>query len=95
MTKCTFHKFGASGDIETHDALCILPLNIFNEKERTQGATLTQKTSKPNLKKTKKLHDLNRKSIAMIIQNYCLTTHSHSLRTLLKLVTKRLPIKHI
>lgn len=32
MTKCTFHKFGTSGEIESHDALCILPLNIFNEK---------------------------------------------------------------
>ena len=32
MTKCTFHKFGTSGEIEKHDALCILPLNIFNEK---------------------------------------------------------------
>ena len=32
MTKCTFHKFGASGNIESHDALCILPINIFNEK---------------------------------------------------------------
>ena len=32
MTKCTFHKFGSSGDLEKHDALCILPLNIFNEK---------------------------------------------------------------
>ena len=32
MTKCTFHKFGPSGEIEKHDALCILPLNIFNEK---------------------------------------------------------------
>ena len=32
MTKCTFHKFGSSGEIEKHDALCILPLNIFNEK---------------------------------------------------------------
>jgi hypothetical protein len=32
MTKCTFHKFGASGNIEKHDALCILPLNIVNEK---------------------------------------------------------------
>ena len=28
MTKCTFHKFGTSGNIEKHDALCILPLNI-------------------------------------------------------------------
>ena len=32
MTKCTFHKFGASGNIESHDALCILPINIVNEK---------------------------------------------------------------
>ena len=32
MTKCTFHKYGASGNIESHDALCILPVNIFNEK---------------------------------------------------------------
>ena len=32
MTKCTFHKFGRSGDIEKHDAMCILPLNIINEK---------------------------------------------------------------
>ena len=32
MTKCTFHKYGASGTIEKHDSLCILPLNIINEK---------------------------------------------------------------
>ena len=32
MTKCTFHRFGASGDVQRHDALCILPLNIINEK---------------------------------------------------------------
>lgn len=32
MTKCTFHRFGSSGDVQTHDALCILPLNIINEK---------------------------------------------------------------
>lgn len=32
VTKCTFHKFGASGTIQTHDALCILALNILNEK---------------------------------------------------------------
>ena len=32
MTKCTFHKFGSSGELEKHDALCILPINIFNEK---------------------------------------------------------------
>ncbi|CAL1291424.1 unnamed protein product [Larinioides sclopetarius] len=32
MTKCTFHRFGSSGDIQKHDALCILPINILNEK---------------------------------------------------------------
>ena len=32
LTKCTFHKFGSSGEQEKHDALCILPINIFNEK---------------------------------------------------------------
>ncbi|XP_017786663.1 PREDICTED: innexin inx3 [Nicrophorus vespilloides] len=32
VTKCTFHKFGASGSIQKHDALCVLALNILNEK---------------------------------------------------------------
>lgn len=32
MTKCTFRKFGVSGDLEKHDSLCILPLNVVNEK---------------------------------------------------------------
>lgn len=32
MTKCTFYKYGVSGEIERHDAICILPLNVFNEK---------------------------------------------------------------
>nr|CAI5825059.1 unnamed protein product [Callosobruchus analis] len=32
MTKCTFRKYGVSGDQEKHDALCILPLNVVNEK---------------------------------------------------------------
>ncbi|XP_050443660.1 innexin shaking-B [Adelges cooleyi] len=32
MTKCIFHKFGVSGEVETHDAICILPLNAVNEK---------------------------------------------------------------
>ena len=32
MTKCTFNKFGTSGEVEKHDALCILPLNVVNEK---------------------------------------------------------------
>ncbi|CAG9810478.1 unnamed protein product [Chironomus riparius] len=32
VTKCIFHKYGASGSIQTFDSLCILPLNIINEK---------------------------------------------------------------
>lgn len=32
VTKCTFRKYGSSGTVETHDGLCVLPLNIFNEK---------------------------------------------------------------
>ena len=32
LAKCTFHLYGQSGDVERHDALCILPMNIFNEK---------------------------------------------------------------
>ncbi|XP_043274667.1 innexin inx1 [Venturia canescens] len=32
VTKCIFHKYGASGTIQQHDSLCILPLNIVNEK---------------------------------------------------------------
>lgn len=32
ITKCSFHKFGPSGNIENRDALCVLPLNIVNEK---------------------------------------------------------------
>ncbi|RWS02486.1 innexin inx2-like protein [Dinothrombium tinctorium] len=32
LTKCTFHRFGSSGDVQKHDAMCILPINIINEK---------------------------------------------------------------
>ncbi|GIY07714.1 innexin inx2 [Caerostris extrusa] len=32
ITKCRFHKYGSSGDLEKIDALCILPINILNEK---------------------------------------------------------------
>ncbi|XP_076033170.1 innexin inx2-like [Oratosquilla oratoria] len=32
VTKCTWRKFGATATIERHDALCVLPLNIVNEK---------------------------------------------------------------
>ena len=32
MTKCVYQKFGPSGSIQTHDALCMLPINTINEK---------------------------------------------------------------
>jgi len=32
MSKCTFHQYGPSGTIINHDGLCILPINIINEK---------------------------------------------------------------
>ncbi|KAF4517911.1 hypothetical protein B566_EDAN001865 [Ephemera danica] len=32
MTKCKFHKYGPSGSIQVHDALCVLAINIVNEK---------------------------------------------------------------
>uniref|UniRef100_A0A1A9WPJ9 Innexin n=1 Tax=Glossina brevipalpis TaxID=37001 RepID=A0A1A9WPJ9_9MUSC len=32
VTKCIFHKYGSSGSLQKHDSLCILPLNIVNEK---------------------------------------------------------------
>ncbi|XP_011170209.1 innexin inx2 [Solenopsis invicta] len=32
LTKCTFHKYGTSGSVEKFDGLCVLPLNIVNEK---------------------------------------------------------------
>lgn len=32
VTKCTFRKYGPSGTIQTHDVLCVLALNILNEK---------------------------------------------------------------
>jgi len=32
VTKCTFHKYGPSGTVEKKDGLCVLPLNIINEK---------------------------------------------------------------
>jgi hypothetical protein len=32
MTKCTFHNYGPSGTVEKKDGLCVLPLNIINEK---------------------------------------------------------------
>ncbi|XP_065580102.1 innexin inx2-like [Artemia franciscana] len=32
MTKCTFKRFGPSGTIQIHDSLCLLAINIINEK---------------------------------------------------------------
>ncbi|XP_050036071.2 innexin inx2-like [Dermacentor andersoni] len=32
LTKCTFHMYGSSGDVQKHDAMCVLPINIINEK---------------------------------------------------------------
>ncbi|XP_025195989.1 innexin inx2-like [Melanaphis sacchari] len=32
VTKCIFKKYGPSGSIQTFDGLCLLPLNILNEK---------------------------------------------------------------
>ncbi|CAH1990859.1 unnamed protein product [Acanthoscelides obtectus] len=32
ITKCTFHKYGPSGSIQLHDAMCVMALNIINEK---------------------------------------------------------------
>lgn len=32
IAKCTYRSVGPSGGIELRDALCILPLNILNEK---------------------------------------------------------------
>ncbi|PSN55987.1 hypothetical protein C0J52_02159 [Blattella germanica] len=32
VTKCLFHKYGPSGTIQNHDALCVMGLNVINEK---------------------------------------------------------------
>jgi len=32
MAKCTLSRFGPSGTIETVDGLCVLPINVLNEK---------------------------------------------------------------
>lgn len=32
VTKCTWHKYGPSGSIQKLDAMCVLPLNVINEK---------------------------------------------------------------
>lgn len=32
VSKCTIYTYGSSGSVQTHDALCVLPLNVVNEK---------------------------------------------------------------
>lgn len=32
VTKCDFHKYGPTGTIQLHDAMCVMALNIVNEK---------------------------------------------------------------
>lgn len=32
VTKCDFHKYGPTGTIQVHDAMCVMALNIINEK---------------------------------------------------------------
>ncbi|GBM83499.1 Innexin inx2 [Araneus ventricosus] len=32
ITKCTFHRYGSSGDVQRHDSMCLLPINNVNEK---------------------------------------------------------------
>ena len=32
MTKCTLELFGPSGTVVNHDGLCILPINVINER---------------------------------------------------------------
>lgn len=32
VTKCTFYKYGPSGSIQSHDAMCVMALNIINDK---------------------------------------------------------------
>lgn len=32
VTKCNFYKYGPSGSIQKHDVLCVMALNVMNEK---------------------------------------------------------------
>ncbi|XP_046982157.1 uncharacterized protein LOC124551211 [Schistocerca americana] len=32
VTKCSFRQYGPSGDVQMLDGLCVLPINVFNEK---------------------------------------------------------------
>ena len=33
VTKCAFHTYGPSGTVQNHDAMCLLPMNVMNQKE--------------------------------------------------------------
>lgn len=43
LTKCTFFKYGPSGSIQRHDALCVMALNVVNEKVLCGVITLFSK----------------------------------------------------
>ena len=32
MTKCTLELYGPSGTVQNYDGLCVLPINVLNEK---------------------------------------------------------------
>lgn len=32
VSKCEYFQFGSSGEVESLDTICLLPVNIFNEK---------------------------------------------------------------
>ncbi|GAB6027655.1 hypothetical protein CHUAL_001897 [Chamberlinius hualienensis] len=32
MVKCSYYDFGAGGSVQSHDVLCVLPYNVYNEK---------------------------------------------------------------
>lgn len=32
VTGCTYHQGGAGSEAERHNALCVMPLNVVNEK---------------------------------------------------------------
>merc|ERR1712141_708897 len=36
VAKCTFQKFGPSGSLQKHDALCVLPLNVIHARADRQ-----------------------------------------------------------
>lgn len=32
MTRCTFYRYGSGGGVQSYESMCLLPLNIINEK---------------------------------------------------------------